>query len=137
MRMERSEGDLLEAAGRGERQAIEEILARHEAQIYRFGLRMCGDEESARDVLQETMLAAFRNLPGFRGEATLSTWLYQIAPSFCIKHRRGERPFEPLPRELEEPAGGPDTRAHAREIGAALAAGIRALPLDYREALVL
>lgn len=137
----RSDSELLEAVRKGDRAAIEELLGRYEASIYRFGLRMCGNEDAAREVLQETLLAAFRNLPTFRGEAAISTWLYQIARSFCIKERRGEHPTEPLEgklgERLAEPSAAPDAHAHARQIGAALAAAIGALPPDYREALVL
>ena len=68
--MDEADATLVAAARNGDRQATEALLARHEQQIYRFGLRMCGDEDAAREVLQETMLAAFRNLPGFRGEAS-------------------------------------------------------------------
>jgi RNA polymerase sigma-70 factor (ECF subfamily) len=101
---------------------------------------MCGDEESAREVLQETMLAAFRNLPGFRGDAALSTWLYQIARSFCIKERRHDRPEIPLTdedRQIPSKASSPEQHAHAREIGRSLAAAIRELPSEQREVLVL
>jgi RNA polymerase sigma-70 factor (ECF subfamily) len=139
--MGRSDGELLEAVRTGDRPAVEELLGRYEASIYRFGLRMCGNEEAAREVLQETLLAAFRNLSSFRGEAAISTWLYQIARSFCIKERRGEHPTEPLEgktsERLAEPSPSPDARAHAREIGAALAAAIAALPAEHREVLVL
>src|SRR3954468_3779451 len=110
--MERSDADLVSAARAGDRAAVDELLARYEPNIYRFGLRMCGDEESAREVLQETMLAAFRHLPGFRGDAALSTWLYQIARSFCIKERRGRPPGAPLDDQLEDPAPAPDRQAH-------------------------
>ena len=133
----RSDDELVDAARTGDRAAIDELLARHEQQIYRFGLRMCGDEESAREVLQETMLAAFRHLPGFRGEAALSTWLYQIARSFCIKERRGTRPTAQLDERAPDPAPLSDRQAHAREIGAALAKAIASLPTDQREVLVL
>jgi RNA polymerase sigma-70 factor (ECF subfamily) len=128
---------LIEAARRGDRGAIDELLARYEQSIYRFGLRMCGDEESARDVLQETMLAAFRHLPGFRADAKLSTWLYQIARSFCIKERRGERPMTALDERLPDPSASPDRQAHAHRIGEALASAIAALPDEQREVLVL
>src|SRR5690606_9946754 len=86
---------------------------------------------------QETMLAAYRNLPGFRGDARLSTWLYQIARSFCIKERRGERPTTALDERLPDPGASPDRQAHARAVGTALAAAIAALPPEQREALVL
>jgi RNA polymerase sigma-70 factor (ECF subfamily) len=97
---------------------------------------------NAREVLQETLIAAFRHLPTFRGDASLSTWLYQVARSFCIKERRGQRPTESLSqpggeRVVASPSASPDSRAHAHEIGAALASAIGALPPDYREAIVL
>lgn len=135
--MPEPETALLAAAQAGDRRAIDELLARYEARIYRFGLRMCGDEESARDVLQETMLAAFRNLPGFRGQASLSTWLYQIARSFCIKARRGVRPTSTLEANQPDPAPPPDVQVQARQIGEALATAIRSLPAEQREVLVL
>jgi RNA polymerase sigma-70 factor, ECF subfamily len=135
--MAESDASLITAAQAGERRAIEELLARYEERIYRFGLRMCGDEDSAREVLQETLLAAFRNLPGFRADASLSTWLYQIARSFCIKQRRGVRPMAPIDAALADSAPPPDAQAHAREIGEALAAAIAALPPEQREVLVL
>lgn len=132
------ETELIAAAQAGDREAIDALLTRYEQRIYRFGLRMCGDEESAREVLQETMLAAFKNLPGFRGQAALSTWLYQIARSFCIKERRGARAHASL--DDAEPADQapplPD-QLHARQLGEALATAIRALPHDQREVLVL
>lgn len=135
------DADLIAAARAGDREALELLLERYEPRIYRFGLRMCGDEESAREVLQETLLAAFRHLPGFRGDAALSTWLYQIARSYCIKERRGHRPTtsidDALAAELVDPAPGTDLRAHAREIGVALSRAINALPGEQREALVL
>jgi RNA polymerase sigma-70 factor (ECF subfamily) len=138
--MEPSESDLLAAIHRGDRAALEALLERHERQIYRFGLRMCGNEEDAREVLQETLLAAFKNIASFRGDAALSTWLYQIARSFCIKERRRARhPAESLD-ERDAPAEerpAPDAQTHAREVGAALAAAIGALPADRREVVVL
>ena len=140
-----AEGELLAAAQAGDSSAVEELLERHEKQVYRFGLRMCGNEEAARDVLQETLIAAFKGLHQFRGDAALSTWLYQIARSFCLKSRRRgagepERHValdEPEVRQVESPEAGPDHRAEAREIGALLQAAILALPETSREVIVL
>src|SRR5690349_19259082 len=114
--MSATDAELLDGAKRGDRAAVDELLRRYESSIYRFGLRMCGDEEAAREVLQETLLAAFRNVKSFRGDAALSTWLYQIARSFCIKQRRGPRPAEPLERAeaVSDGAPAPDAHAHAR-----------------------
>ena len=136
---------LLALVRAGDHKANEALLQRYEQRIYRFGLRMCGNEDDARDVLQETLLSAYRNLATFRGDARLSTWLYQVARSFCAKQRR-LREGEPsqyedvdAPQALglpSEAAGGED-RAHARELGALISAAIGTLGLPYREALVL
>ena len=142
-----SESDLqlIEAARGGDERAVERLLSRHERQVYRFGLRMCGSEEAAKDVLQQTLLTAFRGLRDFRGEATLSTWLFQIARSFCLKskRRRVDEPesFEhldaPLVRAVPSPIETPEAIAQSRQIGEVLQAAILALPEQYREVLVL
>ena len=133
---------LLERVRRGDPAAMEDLLSRHEKGIYRFGLRMCGSEEAAREVLQQTLLAAFRNVKQFRGDAKLSTWLYQIARSFCSKSHRRD-PHETVPLQSTEamsiPAAGPtpEEGARARELGLALSAAIQALPIAHREVLIL
>ena len=137
--------DLLLAARAGDVRSIDALLTRHEQQIFRFGLRMCGNEDDARDVLQETLLAAFRGLHEFRAEAQLSTWLYQIARSFCLKARRrsaGEPRAmasidQPEAQSMPAPDTAPDERAHAREMGELLQAAILSLSKSEREVLVL
>jgi RNA polymerase sigma-70 factor (ECF subfamily) len=136
---------LLARARDGDAHAMEQLLAKYELRVYRFGLRMCGNEDDARDILQETLLAAFKNLRTFRGDSQVSTWLYQIARSFCIKQRRRleGQPAEHEPVEAQEarqvvadtPPG--DLSTHAREVGALLQAAIETLRPDHREALVL
>lgn len=136
---------LLTAARSGDDKALDELLARHEKQVYRFGLRMCGSEEDAKEVLQETLLAAFRGIHAFRGEAGLSTWLYQVARTHCIRlHRRhagAPQEFQPLdsPAATHVPAAGeaPDMVSHARQMGEVLQAAILALPEAQREVLIL
>lgn len=83
-----SDDHLLAAARAGDPHALETLLQRHQAQVYRFGMRMCRDPEDAKDVLQETLLSMARSVRDFRGASSLSTWLYAIARSFCIKKRR-------------------------------------------------
>jgi RNA polymerase sigma-70 factor, ECF subfamily len=136
-----SELELLEKARAGDAAAINTLLERHERSVYRFGLRMCGNEDSAREVLQETLLAAFRNLQGFRGDAALSTWLFQIARSFCMRQRQGQRPHEstesPAAQAVAADASGADERAHARQMAGLIQAAMLTLGPDAREVLVL
>jgi RNA polymerase sigma-70 factor (ECF subfamily) len=147
--MDPSEQELLAAAQRGDREALGSLLERHQARVFRFGMKMCRAEEDAKDVLQETLLAAARALPEFRGGSSLSTWLYTIARSFCIKQRRRSR-FAPETVEsldagaparaavqLPDPARGPDEALHGRRVEATLEEAIGALEPKYREVLVL
>ena len=141
----RSDEELIVAARQGDEGALEELLNRHERQVYRFGLRMCGSEEDAKEVLQETLLTAFKGLHAFRGDAELSTWLYQVARSHCFRTRRRRAgvPEEHLsldsPAASEVPTEGqpPDEVSHARQMGEVLQAAILALPESYRETLIL
>ena len=141
---ERSDEALLAAARQGDRPALEALLERYQARIYRYGLRMCGDPEDAKDVLQETMLAMARRVGGLQAAGALPTWLYTVARSFCIKRRRGQRaPGHSLDDagagdlQLADSARGPEERVAGRQIEAALAAAIADLNPAQRDVLLL
>ncbi len=140
--MASSEQDLLRAVRAGDRVALGALLERHAPAVLRFGMKMCRDPEDAQDVLQETLLAAAKGLPDFRGDASLSTWLYAVARSFCIKKRRRSKfaPAETVPLDPEAVAAAvalPDEAAASRELGDALARAIDALEPPSREVLLL
>ena len=143
--MEPTDQALLHAIGTGDDRALATLLERYAPAVYRFGARMCRDPEDAKDVMQETLLAAARGLRSFQGASSLSTWLFTIARSFCIKKRR-KRAGEPehvASLESEEtgavaaPIPAPDEATGDREIAQALDAAIGALDPMYREVLVL
>ena len=109
-------------------------------------MKMCRDPEDARDVLQDTLLAMARSVRDFRGASSISTWLYTIARSFCIKKRRRSK-FAPEPErsldtdaapeaaELADPGRGPDEVLAGKEVRNALEQAIGALDPMYREVL--
>ena len=76
----RTDPELLEAYRSGDDDALSVLLARHAAAVQRFGVKMCRDPEDAKDVLQDTLLAAARGAREFRGASSLSTWM----PSFSM-----------------------------------------------------
>ncbi len=139
---------LLERARAGDHQALETLLERHQAQVYRFGMKMCRDPEDAQDVLQDTLLSVARGVRDFRGASSISTWLYAIARSFCIKKRRRSK-FAPDEersldvemtaegRQLADPAQSPDEALAGKEVERALEQAIHALEPMYREVLLL
>jgi RNA polymerase sigma-70 factor (ECF subfamily) len=140
---------LLGAARAGDRHALEMLLERHQAQVYRFGMKMCRDPEDAKDVLQDTLLAVARTVRDFRGASSMTTWLYSIARSFCIKkHRRSQfapaNPTQSLETgaaaeagRLTDPASLPDEALAAKQVEAALERAITGLDPMYREVLLL
>ena len=143
-----TDDELLTAARRGDADALETLLVRYQAQLYRFGLRMCGNVEDAGDVAQESLLSMARSLRDFRGDASVSTWLYTIARRFCIRKRRRSK-FAP-PREdsldgpkidgadrLADPAPNPEQTTSNRELASALNQAVNALDAPQREVLVL
>src|SRR3954471_10558884 len=79
---------MVELALSGDAEAFGEIVHRWERKIFALAYGMLGREEDARDATQETFLAAFRNLRGFRGEAKVSSWLHRIAVNQCISRQR-------------------------------------------------
>jgi RNA polymerase sigma-70 factor (ECF subfamily) len=143
-----SDDDLLAAARRGDGTALDVLLVRYQPQLFRFGLRMCGNVDDAGDVTQESLISMARALPAFRGESSVSSWLYSIARSFCIKKRRRSK-FAPAREEsldapggeaatrLADPAPNPEQTAGSRELATALTRAIDALEPAQREVLLL
>jgi RNA polymerase sigma-70 factor, ECF subfamily len=141
-------------AAAGDERAFEALVDRYQARVYRLACRLTADNVEAKDVLQETFLAAYRGLPAFRGESRFSTWLYRIATNAALMHRRSRarRPVESLEEFLPRFDG---EGIHAAEPAALLAAGradevldrklladkaregLERLPDIYRDAFVL
>jgi RNA polymerase sigma-70 factor (ECF subfamily) len=143
-----TDAELLNAARHGDAAALEALLVRYQPHLYRFGLRMCGNEEDAGDVAQESLISMARSLRNFRGDSSVSSWLYTIARRFCIKKRRRSK-FAPAREEsldapgidaaqqLADPAPSPEETATNRELQHALTRAIDRLETAQREVLVL
>ncbi len=128
--------DEIKAAQAGDAKALEAVLRRCQPKIYRFGMNMCGHPQDAEEVAQQ--------LPQFRGEASLSTWLFRIARSFCIKERRRSKFAPAVEESLEEAnapevaaAGDPEQALANDQMGHQLRRGLALLEANYREVLVL
>ncbi|HXT64847.1 MAG TPA: sigma-70 family RNA polymerase sigma factor [Pyrinomonadaceae bacterium] len=138
---------MVERALSGDPEAFGEIVRRWERRIFALSFGMLGREEDARDATQETFLAAFRNLRGFRGEAKVSSWLHRIAVNQCITRQRrakvrGETALED---EAERNAAvfalpasvSPARTAEHREISSAVHKAVCALPAELRQVVVM
>jgi RNA polymerase sigma-70 factor, ECF subfamily len=138
---------IVERALSGDAEAFGEIVRRWERRIFALTYGMLGREEDARDATQETFLAAFRNLRGFRGEAKVSSWLHRIAVNQCISRQRRARVRNEaaLEDEQERQAGSfaapvsesPASVVEGRQQTLAVRRALNGLPLELRQVVVM
>lgn len=138
---------IVERALTGDAEAFGEIVRRWERRIFALTYGMLGREEDARDATQETFLAAFRNLRGFRGEARVSSWLHRIAVNQCITRQRRTkvRGESALDDEQERQANtfttplsfSPARVAEGRQQTMAVRRAINSLPIELRQVVVM
>ena len=96
---------LAAAAALGERAAFETIVHRYGPMLYGYVRRMVVDGGAVDDVVQETLVAAWRQMDRYRGEASLKTWLFRICDRKIIDSRR-VRYAEPIDDRLLDPVDG-------------------------------
>ena len=129
---------LVQAAQDGDLDAFEALVRRHQAAVYRVALHVLGSSADAQDATQDTFVRAWRALPKFRSDSTVSTWLYRIVTRRCLDVIAARRPTDTLDTlELETPAGDPAQTAEQHERLAAVTRAIALLPGEQRAALVL
>ena len=92
---------LLNRLRAGDDTAFEELIRTHSPRLLRLARGIVGNDEEARDVLQDALLSAFRNLERFQGDARLGTWLHRIVVNTALmklrtRRRRPEESIEPL-----------------------------------------
>lgn len=135
--------DLVAAARSGDQQAFEELVRSTYAETYTLAYRITGNEEDARDVVQESYLRAYRGLRRFRGDAQFSTWLYRITANCANTHltRRARHRHEELPDELPvvdaRPELDPEANVEIAALRDRLQLALASLPHRLRAVVVL
>jgi len=145
--MTSTDEELVARSVRGDVDSFNQLVLRWERPIYALAYRTIGREEDARDVCQETFLRAFRALPGFRGQAKFSSWLYRIALNLCRDWIRRERRigFVQQPEDVDltdlaaaaEPTETIEDLVSRNDQVRAVERAMALLPEDQRTAIVL
>ncbi len=116
----------------GDRKALSEVCRVFAAPVLTLCYRLTGDRTLADDLTQETFVEVLRGLSGFRGEASLATWVRRIAVSRCLMHQRSawNRKVSPIPETME--LAGEGTPEQAFAVGHDIARALKQLPDTYR-----
>lgn len=140
------EQELMRRARKGETAAFEQIVTGYERKVYALALRSTGSEADAADLTQEVFLRAWRSLDKFRGDSSVSTWLYRITMNLCIDHSRKNR-LQTAPLTDEEgtelplpdtcPANSPEAALDSRELSRELNAALGELTEEHRKIVLL
>ena len=137
-------------------QMFEREALPHMEALGKFAYQLCRDEHRSKDLVQETMLKAFRHFDSFRQGSNCRAWLFQICKnSYINAYRRRQR--EPIAMDFEDEsvqagmgtdpeqvrsarvilADSTDTDAHARSLGDEVLAALESLPPVFQTAVIL
>jgi RNA polymerase sigma-70 factor (ECF subfamily) len=93
---------VVERAKRGDDASFRALVLHYDRGLRSLAFRLLGSRERMDDALQEAYANAFRALPGFRGAASLGTWLYRIAYNACLDELERGRRVVTLPLDAAE-----------------------------------
>jgi RNA polymerase sigma-70 factor, ECF subfamily len=134
---------LVNLAKGGDRAAFDELVRATYADAYTLAYRLTGNEEDARDVVQDAYLRAFRSIRKFRGDAQFSTWMYRIVANCAAttlgkrnRHRHEELPDDGQVSD-DRPDADPALLAEAGAMRNRVDSALKRLPPRLRAVVVL
>jgi len=133
----------------GEGEAFELLVLKNQRKIYNLCYRMTGNPEDASDLTQEAFLKAYQNLARFKGESSISLWMYCLASNACIDHLRREKRREKrsltvidetgevAELELSDERFTPEGELERRQVIEGIEQGLQTLTEEHRQILIL
>jgi RNA polymerase sigma-70 factor (ECF subfamily) len=122
---------------KGETAAFEPLVERYQRVLFGVALRLLGNYDDAKDATQNTFIRAYEHLDKFDPDRRFFSWIYRILVNECINLRRDRHVHEELATDVVEQHGTPADLFEHREMRARVQAAILALPMPYREVIVL
>jgi RNA polymerase sigma-70 factor (ECF subfamily) len=137
---ELDETQLVAACLAGRREAFDLIVERHRRTVYQLCYRFVGNHEDASDLSQDVFVRAYKGLQRFRGQSSLSTWIYRIGVNVCLNRVSARKPLtEPIDARphLDERAKDPAQELLKGERATQVRAAISLLPRKQRATVIL
>jgi RNA polymerase sigma-70 factor (ECF subfamily) len=129
-----SEREILESVQKGDKEAYGLIVKRYMHSAYYIALGFVHNQQDALDVSQEAFIKAFRKIKMFDTHMPFFPWFYRLMKNLCIDHLKRKRRKSEVPLEDIKVL---DEARDDREMKEALWKGIRELPFDQREVIIL
>jgi RNA polymerase sigma-70 factor (ECF subfamily) len=145
-----TDGELVERARRGDREAYRGLVERYQRKVAALALGMLRNREDALDIVQDTFTKAFQSLDRFKGDSSFYTWIYRIGVNLCIDHQRRESRYVQVGGDQDDPGeevappsaedlerDEPFETARSTEIGTHLVEAINELTPEHRAVILL
>ncbi len=143
--MTETDSELLQRCQQGDEAAWRDLVARHTRRVFHLAYRFVGRVDEAEDLTQDIFVKVYQNLARYDpGHGAFTTWLTAVARNLAIDHHRKRR--EERVRRIEDdgfvenvrsPEDGPQGTLERSERVTLVRSGLRALPRELREPIVL
>ena len=137
---ESSDEALINRIAAGDKRAMQLLYGRHSVRVYRFILRLTGNQSLAEDLLSEVFLDVWRQAEGFEAKSQVSTWLLAIAryKALSALRRRVDEPLdEQMAATIEDSAESPETAVYVKDRNTIVQKCLRQLSPAHREVIDL
>lgn len=130
--------------------AFEELINRYEDKLYTLTYKITGNQEDAKDAMQDTFISVFKSLDNFKGKSNFSTWIYRIATNAALMKLRKRKkestpgtPDKPLLKDdvdwskVAHPGGNVSDNIDKEELKKVIDSAIKSLPEVYKTVFIL
>jgi RNA polymerase sigma-70 factor (ECF subfamily) len=143
------DGVLIERSQKGDRNAFDDLIRKHEKRAYQYAFRLTSNPEEAGDVVADAFVRVYSALHNFKGQSAFTTWLYRILTNCFLDMRKREksRPTTSLEaalvtddgdleRQVQDDAPTPHAQAEKSERERAVERAVGHLP-EYQQAMIM
>jgi RNA polymerase sigma-70 factor (ECF subfamily) len=137
---ETSDEALIELIAEGDKRAMQVLYARHNVRVFRFIVRLTGNQTLAEDLVSEVFLDVWRQAEGFEAKSAVSTWLLAIArykALSALRRRTEEHLDDRMAASLEDTSDDPETVVQARDRNSVVQKCLTQLSAAHREVIDL
>ncbi len=124
-------------SARGDERAFAVLVERYKGMVFSTAYKVLKNSSQAEDAAQDTFIKAYAALPGFKGRAKFSSWLYRICYNTCISMLRKRRPEVELTEAMAQTIDGPAEEFRSRDIQTVIQQEVARMPDDYRVVITL